>query len=104
MNVTELHSAYVWDCDACGRENFLRAVETDLDEPTAKAVLDQGRESMVVLDPQFGCIVDDADANGADWMVARVVLAPRTVVCGHCACEYSTELPTGTIVDEDTGT
>lgn len=101
MKSIELHSAYVWDCDHCGGENFLVAVETDLDEPSAKAVLREGRDSMVVIDPQFGCIVDD-DAAGTNWMVARVVLAPKFVTCEHCGTEFATELPMGTVIDEDT--
>jgi len=29
--VVELHNAFVWDCESCGRENFVRAVTTKLD-------------------------------------------------------------------------
>lgn len=40
---TELHPAYVWDCDECGQENFARSVVLELsDEEKAEAEEDHG--------------------------------------------------------------
>lgn len=35
MIEAELHLAYAWDCDGCGRENFERAMVVDDDEEEA---------------------------------------------------------------------
>lgn len=70
----ELHAAFTWTCEDCGRENFARAVQL---EP------EQVRE-LVPEDLQ-----DDAEAMreeiGGDWC-----LAPRWVRCPHCGARYAT--------------
>lgn len=35
MKKTELRQAYVWTCDECGHDNFVRAVVLEFDEETA---------------------------------------------------------------------
>lgn len=96
MKTVELHSAYIFDCPDCGNENLIHAVECDLEEPIARAIIDG--DSQDVLDPQFGAI--GREGGTADWIVSRVVVAPPRVRCGYCREEFETELPDGPTVDD----
>ncbi len=97
MDSIELHSAYVFSCGNCGRENLVHAIEADLDEPSAQAII-RG-EADGLLDPQFATVGEKDDE--VEWIIARVVVAPMRVRCGSCQTEYEVELPAGRVVDED---
>lgn len=69
----ELHSAFQWDCDECGCENFCRGVTAELNEEDKQHMIeDHG------VDPEY--------CGTGDWM-----LAPETVKCDHCGAEFETE-------------
>lgn len=87
MQAAELHSAFVFDCDNCGRENFVRAIEAQMDEATAKRVAaDQ-------CDIHYDTISDTTEGRvEAEYVISRVSVAPRMVQCGHCGHKYSVEL------------
>lgn len=68
----ELHPAHVWDCDACGRENFCRGI--DAQEFVAPDELDEAREALGI----------------EPWEEGSLVTAPDVVTCSHCGAQYST--------------
>lgn len=69
----ELHNAYVWDCDECGKENFLRAVIVEFspeDEAEMKAL------------------------HGVDeFQTGRWETSPDDVTCKHCGTVFDVALP-----------
>jgi hypothetical protein len=86
MKKVELHSAYVWDCDECGTENFVRAVTIDLnpdDEEDAKAI---------------EALYPEGVPEGAG---VKAMTCPNRVVCKHCKTEFKSESPHQTLEDED---
>lgn len=69
----ELHPAYVWDCDACGVENFCRSVALELDPEEEKELREEHG-----IEPW----------DQGDWC-----MAPKVVTCRECGAEYSTLCP-----------
>ena len=69
--IVELHQAWSWDCDSCGRENFERALNVD-------------RESLSDED-RF----EAEEIFGTD---AVLVSAPTSVICRHCSAEFDTDI------------
>lgn len=67
----EIRSAYVWDCDDCGRENFERGL-----------VVSPRSEDALELREELG-IPDDVEGE--------FCYAPEEVVCKHCNTQFETE-------------
>jgi hypothetical protein len=68
----ELHPAFVWDCDECGRENYERAIM-----PPFQSVAEE-REAYEALDLTPGEEIP--------------VMAPAFVSCRICGKEYQTDV------------
>jgi len=73
----ELHEAFVWDCDECGRENLLRALPA---EPPP----DNEIRELLQLGP-FEALPNPDDSN---W-----VRVAETVICAYCQSEFQTLPP-----------
>jgi len=67
----ELHMAYVWDCDSCGRENFCRG-----------AVLEFSEEDRAELREEHGV---------EEWESGEWMSAPEEVTCQHCGKEFEVD-------------
>ena len=70
MDSVELHPAFIWDCNECGRENLTRTVLGDFDQET----LHDMREQHGITEYESG-----------DWYTA-----PTTVRCRYCGGTFST--------------
>lgn len=68
----ELHQAFVWTCEDCGRDSFARAVHLT---PEEVAMLGED-------------VLDRAGGRSGDWC-----MAPWAVTCPHCGARYETEEP-----------
>ena len=68
MNTAFLHPAFVWDCDECGQENFVRAVRIE----KTKKELEEMKEA-------FGIRNDDE---------GEFLGMPTEVECQRCGKEY----------------
>jgi hypothetical protein len=66
----ELHSAYCWTCDECGRDNFVRSIVAEL---SAEDRAEGAR--------QMGC--DPADIVTGEWATR-----PDEVTCQHCGTMF----------------
>jgi len=75
----ELHPAFVWDCDECGRENFVRAVVAEMSE-----------EEEAEAKEYFGY---------EPWEDGEFLRSPKTVQCEFCGAEFDTLDPD--LLDED---
>lgn len=68
----ELHPAFVWDCDECGRQNFERAIippfQSKADEEYVRQILD--------ITPEEGF----------------PVMAPFNVSCRKCEARFETDV------------
>lgn len=84
----ELHCAFVWDCDECGRENFERAIEGNFDEAALEADENQVVGHLVALDAES---VDD-ELFESECLTQVIALAPRRVTCKHCKSSFETEI------------
>lgn len=65
MPDVELHPAYSWTCDECGRENFARAVVPE----SLEGELPEG--------------FDDEAYDGVQW-----IMKPERVTCSACGAEF----------------
>lgn len=66
----ELHLAFVWDCDDCGRENFTRSITKEISEEEKQEMCER---------------------YGIDDLPPGVLMsAPEVVVCKHCGSEFET--------------
>lgn len=71
----ELHNAYVWDCDACGAENFVRAVTVEMTP-----------EDVEAMKERYGG--DDEEWQTGNWMSR-----PDDVTCSKCGAKFEVEEP-----------
>ena len=80
MTTVELHLAFEWTCEECGRGNFASAVTL------APESIDRNNLPNVAgLDPEH--ITEWLDAGGqGDFMTA-----PTRVTCGHCGEKFDVE-------------
>ena len=82
MAQVELHPAFVWDCDECGRQNFERAIIP----PFQSAEEEQHAREILNITPEEGF----------------PVMAPCQVSCRLCGQVYDTDV-TQIYGDEDDG-
>jgi hypothetical protein len=66
----ELHPAYAWDCDACGRENFVRGLVAEMSE-----------EELADARERFGL---------ESWEMGGFLRVPVVVVCQFCGADFET--------------
>ena len=71
----ELHAAYMFDCEMCGRENFIRAISPEFSD-----------EEKDELKKEMG-IEEDG--------LADLLLLPEKVICQFCNVEFYTETNQG---------
>lgn len=85
----EIHQAFVWTCDECGRDSFVRAIHTP-DSVVVESMCEQdGIEKY-----EAEAILEESGLTG-QWC-----MAPSVVKCPHCGCQYETEEPGSTAVPE----
>ena len=72
----EIHSAYCFDCDECGRENFFRAVNREIEN------LEVSEETQQLKDD--------------GWEVSAMFL-PESVQCVFCKSEFQIEVTSNDI-------
>jgi hypothetical protein len=70
----ELHHAFFWICDACGRDNFARAVTV---APESLGPDDRA----------------EFEAAGFDLGRGEFTTRPDAVACGHCGAEFDVADP-----------
>ena len=73
MKRTELHQAFIWTCDNCGRDQFERAISVEVSE--------QDERKLKFM------------AGVELWWEGRFIAAPTEVTCQECDHTYSTEEP-----------
>ncbi len=73
MISVELHSAFQWDCDDCGRENFCRGIKKEL-SPEEETEL---REEFDIPESMLGSLT----------------LVPTKVKCLFCKSEFDVTFP-----------
>lgn len=84
----EMHNAYLWVCDSCGRDNFERAIIAELPEDEQEEMFREfhGMEKYEPL-PE-------------NWKDFAMMCYPDSVKCGHCGEWFDTEAPTVAEDDE----
>lgn len=85
----ELHSAFSWDCDECGQENFCRAIEANLDEAAAKDIADE-QLSLHMATTQADEVGDGRYESPT--LVTAIAIAPKHVRCSACGRTFETEI------------
>ena len=93
----ELHPAFSWDCDDCGRENFVRcvAVEPESEDTIAGDVVED------FVAPASADISEDQDGSLFEYVIGRITVAPKMVTCGHCQKTFPACVPYEGPLDED---
>lgn len=87
MHKAILHAAFAWDCEHCGKENFARAVEGNLDEPIALA---SGQEQVSI---HLETVSEDPEhCRESPMLIARVAIGPKYVACSSCGTSFVAEL------------
>lgn len=77
MPEVELHDAYVWTCDACGRDCFVRAVTVEMTD-----------DDIVAMQIRHG-------GEPEDWQTGKWITRPDEVTCDHCGKTYTVEQQAG---------
>ena len=72
MKQVDLDCAYVWDCDECGVENFVRAVVVEF---TPDEVATQ---------------MEEYGGEEEDWQTGEWMTRPEQVTCGKCGATFET--------------
>lgn len=81
-----LRGAFAWDCEECGAENFIRAIEGNIDEAALMA-----DENQVV--GSLAAIPDSDDGPPlSEFIQQLIMLAPRQAVCAKCQRTFPTKL------------
>jgi hypothetical protein len=84
-DIVELHQAYVWTCDECGRDQFERGVTYSLQE-----VADMEPDFISMCSEMISAAEEMADPeNGVD-LVMGFTKGPDEVECNHCGHVYGT--------------
>ena len=76
MDSAELHHAFVWDCNSCGRENLERII---WDERTPEEI-----EEELSFDESDMAGYDALDEEGFDLDDRSVIFLPDVVFCKFC--------------------
>lgn len=80
MRSVDLHQAFLWTCEDCGRDNFERAVAV---EPESR----EGRLFADLTDHAVDEVNEVLGERGASAGLC-LVMAPEMVRCPHCGAEY----------------
>jgi len=80
--IVDLHQAFWWACEDCGRDNFARAIQLEPESVEAVELSLRAVES-------FREAEDQADSLGAE-LEGAFVMSPSHVKCTHCGAEFST--------------
>lgn len=67
MNTVDLHQAFSWICDECGKRNFERAIAVEMSEE----------------EKEFMCLEIGVNSDDGEWLKA-----PKIVKCIHCQSEF----------------
>lgn len=105
MNI-ELHSAFVYDCENCGAENFIRAMEGRIDDPKTQS------EGMIVeylaSNDALSNVSDNPSESDDDdgmfeteFLSQMICVAPPYVKCHKCGQEFETDLTQFEDIDDD---
>lgn len=70
METIEMHPAFTWDCDTCGREQFTRAVRPEMSSEDREELHRQHG-----VDPHTG---------------GELLMLPMVVVCRDCGSRFET--------------
>lgn len=69
MNKVELHQAWMWDCDNCGRENFTRGIRPEL-----------SIEDKLFLKEERDIDIEDE---------GEFIMMPPNVTCNYCKSSFA---------------
>ncbi|WP_422932055.1 hypothetical protein [Singulisphaera sp. PoT] len=67
----ELHPAYAWSCDECGRDNYATAIVRQLGKDELDELIEQ---------------------TGIEAIACGMIGHPSRVRCVHCGCSFQTEV------------
>ena len=82
MKQAELHPAYLWNCDSCGRENVFRVPQRNLSQ-------DEIRESLV----EAGELEEWEEMPEGEYTGVQVMGIPTQVQCEFCDAEFEALTP-----------
>ena len=77
--VAELHQAFAWDCEKCGRENFVRSIVAN---PPPDEYLDS-LKAIGVLE-SWQTLEDLPEGAGVIFQTC-----PSAVTCAHCGSTFA---------------
>jgi hypothetical protein len=105
--MAELHAAFYWDCEKCGRENFIRAISGVLHMTPLLQKMLADQHLVIQPDP----LESDTDVAHLHYRAQKIVLAPPTVACPFCGHhdlaaieDLETKIPNPpTVVESDYG-
>lgn len=78
MRRVEIHQAFIWTCDECGRDNFERAI-----------IQEMGPEEREQCFREYHRMEDHEELPD-DWQNFDMVMAPNSVKCPACGEEFDT--------------
>lgn len=91
MQEVELHQAWLWTCENCGRDNFARSITVEFDSVEEK---EEAFRAVYHLDP--------FEELPESWDQCDCVTCPERVECDFCEAVFKTLGPGGPC-DEQAG-
>lgn len=81
-----LNAAFWWECEECGKEQFIKANVGELTE-------DEAAEALLQFETVDAVQGDEEDQMKSEYLVTRVVIGPAFVQCESCGKMHATALP-----------
>ena len=78
MRRVELKTAYHWNCDECGADNFALPVKAELTDEKREEVFREIHQ------------LQEWDTLPPDWQYFELVQIPNVVACSSCRTQFST--------------
>jgi len=82
MAEANLYSGYFWDCEHCGTENFVRAIEGSI-----RVNVNQETHAK-----DFHFDSPEAENGIVPFVVSRISIFPKVVKCKTCKSEFHSQL------------
>lgn len=91
MGEVELHDAFIWDCDDCGRENTVRCI------PVLDADIDLSEEQEDQIREDLG--MHPWESIEPEAIAQALVRIPYEVTCKYCEASFHASPPGGFVED-----
>jgi hypothetical protein len=85
LRSVEMHAAFLWTCEDCGRDSFHRGITLD-DQLAERLTSAATRAEADAILAELSEGAPEGTAYGGSWLIQ-----PTVVACEHCGSRFETE-------------